>query len=90
MAVGVVKHNKIARSAASGIGNVVLIVGAKTGRDGIHGATFASVDLSEKSEEKEPLSKLETPFWRNFLLEATLEAIEEGLVIAIQDMGAAG
>mgnify|MGYP001174124594 FL=1 len=90
MAVGVVKHNKITRSAASGIGNVVLIVGAKTGRDGIHGATFASVDLSEKSEEKRTAVQVGDPFLEKLLLEATLEAIEEGLVIAIQDMGAAG
>jgi len=90
MAVGVVKHNKIARSAASGIGNVVLIVGAKTGRDGIHGATFASVDLSEKSEEQRTAVQVGDPFLEKLLLEATLEAIEEGLVIAIQDMGAAG
>ncbi|HNW24995.1 MAG TPA: AIR synthase related protein, partial [Candidatus Cloacimonas sp.] len=62
MAVGVVKHNKIARSAASGIGNAVLIVGAKTGRDGIHGATFASVDLSEKSEEKRTAVQVGDPF----------------------------
>ena len=90
MAVGVVKHNKIARSAASGIGNVVLIVGAKTGRDGIHGATFASVDLSEKSEEKRTAVQVGDPFLEKLLLEATLEAIDEELVVAIQDMGAAG
>jgi phosphoribosylformylglycinamidine synthase len=90
MAVGVVKHNKIARSAASGIGNAVLIVGAKTGRDGIHGATFASVDLSEKSEEKRTAVQVGDPFLEKLLLEATLEAIKAGLVVAIQDMGAAG
>jgi len=90
MAVGVVKHNKIARSAASGIGNAVLIVGAKTGRDGIHGATFASVDLSQKSEEKRTAVQVGDPFLEKLLLEATLEAINAGLVVAIQDMGAAG
>ena len=90
MAVGIVKHNKIARSAASGVGNAVLIVGAKTGRDGIHGATFASVDLSEKSEEKRTAVQVGDPFLEKLLLEATLEAIDEGLVVAIQDMGAAG
>ena len=90
MAVGIVKHNKIARSTASGIGNAVLIVGAKTGRDGIHGATFASVDLSEKSEEKRTAVQVGDPFLEKLLLEATLEAIEEGLIVAIQDMGAAG
>ena len=90
MAVGIVKHNKIARSAASGVGNAVLIVGAKTGRDGIHGATFASVDLSEKSEEKRTAVQVGDPFLEKLLLEATLEAIDEELVVAIQDMGAAG
>lgn len=90
MAVGIVKHNKIARSAASGVGNAVLIVGAKTGRDGIHGATFASVVLSEKSEEKRTAVQVGDPFLEKLLLEATLEAIDEELVVAIQDMGAAG
>ena len=90
MAVGIVKHNKIARSAASGVGNAVLIVGAKTGRVGIHGATFASVDLSEKSEEKRTAVQVGDPFLEKLLLEATLEAIDEELVVAIQDMGAAG
>lgn len=90
MAVGVVQHNKIARSAASGIGNAVLIVGAKTGRDGIHGATFASVNLSEKSEEKRTAVQVGDPFLEKLLLEATLEAIDAGLIVAIQDMGAAG
>ena len=90
MAVGIVKHNKIARSAASGVGNAVLIVGAKTGSDGIHGATFASVDLSEKSEEKRTAVQVGDPFLEKLLLEATLEAIDEELVVAIQDMGAAG
>jgi len=90
MAVGIVKQHKIARSAASGVGNAVLIVGAKTGRDGIHGATFASVVLSEKSEEKRTAVQVGDPFLEKLLLEATLEAIDEELVVAIQDMGAAG
>jgi phosphoribosylformylglycinamidine synthase len=65
-------------------------VGAKTGRDGIHGATFASVVLSEKSEEKRTAVQVGDPFLEKLLLEATLEAIDEELVVAIQDMGAAG
>lgn len=90
MAVGVVKHGQIARSAASGIGNAVIIVGAKTGRDGIHGATFASIELSEESEEKRTAVQVGDPFLEKLLLEATLEVIEAGLVVGIQDMGAAG
>jgi len=90
MAVGVVKHSQIARSAASGIGNAVLIVGSKTGRDGIHGATFASLELSEASEEKRTAVQVGDPFLEKLLLEATLEVIQAGLVVGIQDMGAAG
>lgn len=90
MAVGVLKHDQIARSAASGVGNAVIIVGAKTGRDGIHGATFASIDLSEESEEKRTAVQVGDPFLEKLLLEATLEVIHSGLVVGIQDMGAAG
>ncbi len=90
MAVGLLKHNQIARSAASGIGNAVIIVGAKTGRDGIHGATFASIELSEESEEKRTAVQVGDPFLEKLLLEATLEVIHAGLVVGIQDMGAAG
>lgn len=90
MAVGLVEHGQIAKSAASGIGNLVVYVGAKTGRDGIHGATFASVDLSEDSEEKRTAVQVGDPFYEKLLLEATLEVIHAGLVVGIQDMGAAG
>lgn len=90
MAVGVLKHDQIARSAASGVGNAVIIVGAKTGRDGIHGATFASIELSEESEEKRTAVQVGDPFLEKLLLEATLEVIHAGLVVGIQDMGAAG
>lgn len=90
MAVGILKHENLARSSASGIGNLVVYVGAKTGRDGIHGATFASVELTEESEEKRTAVQVGDPFMEKLLLEATLEVIEAGLVVAIQDMGAAG
>ncbi len=90
MAVGLVKHGNIAKSAASGPGNLVVYVGAKTGRDGIHGATFASVDISEASEEKRTAVQVGDPFYEKLLLEATLEVIQAGLVVGIQDMGAAG
>jgi len=90
MAVGVMKHDQIARSAASGVDNAVIIVGAKTGRDGIHGATFASIELSEESEEKRTAVQVGDPFLEKLLLEATLEVIHAGLVVGIQDMGAAG
>ncbi len=90
MAVGVVKHDRIARSTARGVGNLVVYVGAKTGRDGIHGATFASVDLSDESAAMRTAVQVGDPFYEKLLLEATLEVIEARLVVAIQDMGAAG
>lgn len=90
MAVGIVKHERIMKAAASGKGNVVMIVGSSTGRDGIHGATFASQELNENLEEKRPSVQVGDPFTEKLLLEATLEAIKSGYVIGIQDMGAAG
>jgi len=90
MAVGVLRHEHLARSAARGIGNLVVYVGAKTGRDGIHGATFASVDLSDRSAEQRTAVQVGDPFYEKLLLEATLEVIQAGLVAGIQDMGAAG
>ncbi len=90
MAVGIVSHNAIAKAAAKGAGNLVMIVGSSTGRDGIHGATFASEDISEASEAKRPSVQVGDPFTEKLLLEATLEAIEERLIVGIQDMGAAG
>jgi phosphoribosylformylglycinamidine synthase subunit II (EC 6.3.5.3) len=90
MAVGVARHNYIARAAAKGPGNLVMIVGSSTGRDGIHGATFASEEISEISEAKRPSVQVGDPFTEKLLLEATLEAIKAGLVVGIQDMGAAG
>ncbi len=90
MSVGVVETGKTASATAKGIGNPVLIVGSATGRDGIHGATFASEEISEASEAKRPSVQVGDPFTEKLLLEATLEAIESGFVVGIQDMGAAG
>jgi phosphoribosylformylglycinamidine synthase II len=90
MAVGVVKHGAWASATAKGPGNPVMIVGSSTGRDGIHGATFASEEISEKSEKKRPSVQVGDPFTEKLLLEATLEAIRSGFVVGIQDMGAAG
>ncbi|MCX7983310.1 MAG: phosphoribosylformylglycinamidine synthase subunit PurL [Bacteroidetes bacterium] len=90
MAVGIVEHSYIAKASAKGEGNTVLIVGSSTGRDGIHGATFASEEISEKSESKRPAVQVGDPFVEKLLLEATLEAIRTGHVVGIQDMGAAG
>ena len=90
MAVGIVEHGAVARAIASGVGNPVFIVGSATGRDGIHGATFASEELSEKSEARRPSVQVGDPFTEKLLLEATLEAIRTGYVVGIQDMGAAG
>ncbi|CUS96846.1 phosphoribosylformylglycinamidine synthase subunit PurL [Candidatus Chrysopegis kryptomonas] len=90
MAVGIVKHSEIVRAVAKGSGNPVLIVGSSTGRDGIHGATFASEEISETSESKRPSVQVGDPFTEKLLLEATLEAIKTGHVVGIQDMGAAG
>jgi phosphoribosylformylglycinamidine synthase len=90
MAVGIVRHDQTASATAEGEGNPVMIVGSSTGRDGIHGATFASVDLSEESESKRPSVQVGDPFTEKLLLEATLEIIKEDLIVGIQDMGAAG
>ncbi len=90
MSVGLVKHHKTVSATAWGKGNPVLIVGSSTGRDGIHGATFASEDLSEASEDKRPSVQVGDPFAEKLLLEATLEAIATGAVVGLQDMGAAG
>ncbi len=90
MSVGIVKHGEWASAVAKGEGNPVMIVGSATGRDGIHGATFASEEISEKSEAKRPSVQVGDPFTEKLLLEATLEAIRSGFVVGIQDMGAAG
>jgi phosphoribosylformylglycinamidine synthase len=90
MAVGIVDANKTASAIAKGENNPVMIIGAATGRDGIHGATFASEEISEKSESKRPSVQVGDPFTEKLLLEATLEIIKEDLIVGIQDMGAAG
>ena len=90
MAVGVVELDKIASAAAHGVGNPVLYVGSSTGKDGIHGATFASVELGPDSESKRPNVQMGDPFMEKLLIEATLEALASGHVVGIQDMGAAG
>ena len=90
MSVGIVEHHKTVSATALGKDNPVLIVGSSTGRDGIHGATFASEDLSEASEDKRPSVQVGDPFAEKLLLEATLEAIATGFVVGLQDMGAAG
>lgn len=90
MCVGLIDHKDIQRGIAAGVGNTVMYVGAKTGRDGIHGATFASEELSEASEEKRPAVQVGDPFMEKLLLEACLEVVKSDALVGIQDMGAAG
>ena len=90
MTVGVAETDRIFYSAASGIGNPIVYVGSKTGRDGIHGATMASADFSEDSEEKRPTVQVGDPFTEKLLIEACLELMASDAIVAIQDMGAAG
>jgi phosphoribosylformylglycinamidine synthase len=90
MSVGLVDTKHIASAIAKGEGNPVMIVGSSTGRDGIHGATFASEEISEKSEAKRPSVQVGDPFTEKLLLEASLEIIKNGWLVGIQDMGAAG
>ncbi len=90
MAVGVVPTDEVASAGAHGVGNPVLYVGSATGRDGIHGATFASVELGPDSESKRPNVQMGDPFAEKLLIEATLQALATGHVVGIQDMGAAG
>jgi phosphoribosylformylglycinamidine synthase len=90
MAVGLAETDKIFYSAASGVGMPIVYLGSKTGRDGIHGATMASAEFGENAEEKRPTVQVGDPFSEKLLLEACLEIMAKGCVIAIQDMGAAG
>ncbi|MGM0608362.1 MAG: phosphoribosylformylglycinamidine synthase subunit PurL [Candidatus Muiribacteriota bacterium] len=90
MAAGLIKHNQIKRSAASGVGYPVFIVGSKTGRDGIHGATFASDELSDNSIEDRASVQVGDPFMEKLLMEACLELFKYDYITGIQDMGAAG
>jgi phosphoribosylformylglycinamidine synthase subunit PurL len=89
-ALGLVRKNEIFYARAAGEGNPVIYVGAKTGRDGIHGATMASEEFSEASEAKRPNVQVGDPFLEKLLLEACLEAMQTGAIVGIQDMGAAG
>jgi phosphoribosylformylglycinamidine synthase II len=90
MSVGLLKHEDFISAIARGVGNPVYIVGSSTGKDGIHGATFASADITEESAEDIPSIQIGDPFMEKLLLEATLELIKTGAVIGMQDMGAAG
>ncbi len=90
MCIGLAKTDKIFYSAAKGVGLPVVYVGSKTGRDGIHGATMASAEFDEKSAEKRPTVQVGDPFTEKLLIEACLELMERDVIIAIQDMGAAG
>ena len=90
MAVGLANSDRIFRSAASGPGNPVIYVGAKTGRDGIHGATMASAEFSDETESKRPTVQVGDPFTGKLLMEACLELMASDSVLSIQDMGAAG
>lgn len=90
MCVGLIDHDKIQRGVAKGVGNPVFYVGPPTGRDGIHGATFASVELSEESEAKKTAVQVGDPFMEKLVMESCLELIDSGIVLGIQDMGAAG
>jgi phosphoribosylformylglycinamidine synthase II len=90
MCVGLMHESDLIRARAEGIGNPIMAVGARTGRDGIHGASFASEDLSSASDAKRPRVQVGDPFTEKLLLEASLELIRSGAIVAIQDMGAAG
>lgn len=90
MCVGLADKNKVFYSAAKGIGNPIFYVGSKTGRDGIHGATMASAEFDDDSEEKRPTVQVGDPFTEKLLIEACLELMDTDAIIAIQDMGAAG
>ncbi len=90
MCVGLINHEDIKKGQAKGVGNTVMYVGAKTGRDGIHGATFASEELTDSSDENRPAVQVGDPFMEKLLLEACLEVVKNDALVGIQDMGAAG
>jgi phosphoribosylformylglycinamidine synthase len=90
MCVGVLRADEVMRAKAEGVGNILLVVGARTGRDGIHGASFASEELTAESEARRPQVQVGDPFTEKLLLEVSLELIERRIIVAIQDMGAAG
>lgn len=90
MCVGLVRVEDLVRSRASGVGNLVVLLGSRTGRDGIHGATFASDELGEGSEERRSNVQVGDPFAEKMLIECCLRLLEEGLLVSLQDLGAAG
>ncbi len=90
MALGLLRHEDLAKGTMGEVGNQIIYVGSKTGRDGLGGAVFASADLSDASQADRPAVQVGDPFMEKLLLEATLEAIESGVVAGVQDMGAAG
>lgn len=90
MCVGILREADLITARAEGVGNILMTVGARTGRDGIHGASFASEDLSAESEARRPQVQVGDPFTEKLLLEASLELITSRTIVAIQDMGAAG
>ncbi|MEZ4414883.1 MAG: phosphoribosylformylglycinamidine synthase subunit PurL [Gemmatimonadota bacterium] len=90
MCLGLMRHDDLIKGEAAGVGNSMMAVGARTGRDGIHGATFASEELSEDSQDSRPQVQVGDPFTEKLLLEASLELIKSGHITGIQDMGAAG
>jgi phosphoribosylformylglycinamidine synthase subunit PurL len=90
MCVGLIRTENLVRSRATGVGNLVVLLGSKTGRDGIHGATFASDELTEESESRRSNVQVGDPFAEKMLIECCLELLEEGLLVSLQDLGAAG
>ncbi|MCL2388406.1 MAG: phosphoribosylformylglycinamidine synthase subunit PurL [Defluviitaleaceae bacterium] len=90
MCAGIIKHDGMKKGEAKGVGNSVMYVGAATGRDGIHGATFASTELSEESEKKRPSVQVGDPFMEKLLIEACLDVMDNPAIVGVQDMGAAG
>ncbi len=90
MCVGLIRTEDLVRSRATGVGNLVVLLGSKTGRDGIHGATFASDELTEESESRRSNVQVGDPFAEKMLIECCLELLEEGLLVSLQDLGAAG
>ena len=90
MCVGLVRIENLHRARAEGAGNLLLLVGAATGRDGIHGASFASLELDESSEERRPAVQVGNPFLEKCLLEACMDLVESSAIVGIQDLGAAG
>jgi phosphoribosylformylglycinamidine synthase subunit PurL len=90
MCIGLIRTEKVVRSQATGEGNLVVLLGSKTGRDGIHGATFASDELSEETEAKRSNVQVGDPFCEKMLVECCLKLLDEGLLVSLQDLGAAG